>query len=148
MSNCYQALFGALNWWITIFSGELQVILVIFSFIWRYFALFILSYLLLRLSFRSFASFFWKILEFLCFSICSSFGIQLCQNCGWAGSEPYVRSHITEPPCHLESLMPCLIVHLTKQYKNSHCSGFQLMITFLWLFVFKTNNFLSVCTFH
>ena len=31
------------------------------------------------------------------FSICSSFGRQLCQNFGWAGSEPYVRSHITEP---------------------------------------------------
>ena len=41
----------------------------------------------------------WKILEILGFSICSSFGRQLCQNCGWAGSEPYVQSHITEPPC-------------------------------------------------
>ena len=38
---------------------------------------------------------------FLCFSICSSFGRQLCQNCAWAGSEPYVPSHITEPPCLL-----------------------------------------------
>ena len=47
--------------------------------------------------------FFWKILEFLGFSNCSSFGRQLCQNCGWAGSEPYVRSHITEPPCFLYS---------------------------------------------
>ena len=36
---------------------------------------------------------------FLGFSICFSFGRQLCQNCGWAGSEPYVPSHITEPPC-------------------------------------------------
>ena len=36
---------------------------------------------------------------FLCFPICSPFGRQLCQNCGWAGSEPYVQSHITEPPC-------------------------------------------------
>ena len=43
--------------------------------------------------------FFEKYLNFLCFSICSSFGRQLCQNCGWAGSEPYVRLHITEPPC-------------------------------------------------
>ena len=33
------------------------------------------------------------------FSICSSFGRQLCQNSGWAGSEPYVPLHITEPPC-------------------------------------------------
>ena len=36
------------------------------------------------------------------FSICSSFGRQLCQNCGWAGSELYVRSHITEPPCQFK----------------------------------------------
>ena len=36
---------------------------------------------------------------FLGFSICSSFGRQLCQNGGWAGSEPYLPSHITEPPC-------------------------------------------------
>ena len=43
--------------------------------------------------------FFWKLLEILGFSICSSFGRQLCQNYGWAGSERYVRSHITEPPC-------------------------------------------------
>ena len=59
-----------------------------------------LTYLLWRLSFRSYTNFFFeKYLNFLCFSICSSFGRQLCQNCGWAGSEPYVRSHITEPPC-------------------------------------------------
>ena len=44
--------------------------------------------------------FFEKYLNFLCFSVCSSFGRQLCQNCGWAGSEPYVRSHITGPPCY------------------------------------------------
>ena len=43
--------------------------------------------------------FFEKYLNFLCFSICSSFGRQLCQNCGSAGSEPYVRSHITESSC-------------------------------------------------
>ena len=43
--------------------------------------------------------FFEKKLNFCFFSICSSFGRHLCQNCGWAGSEPYVRSHITEPPC-------------------------------------------------
>ena len=36
---------------------------------------------------------------YLGFSICSSFGRQLCHNCGWAGSEPYVRLHITDPPC-------------------------------------------------
>ena len=40
-----------------------------------------------------------KIIEILGFSICSSFGRQLCQNCGWAGSELYVQLHITEPPC-------------------------------------------------
>ena len=43
--------------------------------------------------------FFEKYLNFLCFSICSSFGRQLCQKCGWSGSEPYVQSHITEPLC-------------------------------------------------
>ena len=59
----------------------------------------LLHWVICRLSFRSYTSFFWKLLVFLCFSICSSFGRQLCQNCGWAGSEPYVRSHITEPPC-------------------------------------------------
>ena len=66
-----------------------------------------LSYLLWRLSYRSYRIFEEKDLDFfgirkkyfLGFSICSSFGRQLCQNCGWAGSEPYVPSHITEPPC-------------------------------------------------
>ena len=54
--------------------------------------------------------FVWKILGLFCvfwdsqkkclgFSICSSFERQLCQNCGSAGSEPYVPWHITEPPC-------------------------------------------------
>ena len=43
--------------------------------------------------------FFEKYLTFLCSSIYSSFGRQLCQNCGWAVSEPYVQSHITGPPC-------------------------------------------------
>ena len=63
-----------------------------------------LIYLLWRLSFRSYTSFFKKkYLNFLCFSICSSFGRQLCQNCGWAGSELYVQSHFTEPPCIIES---------------------------------------------
>ena len=33
------------------------------------------------------------------FSISSSFGSQLSQECVRAGSEPYVRTHITEPPC-------------------------------------------------
>ena len=47
--------------------------------------------------------FFENYLIFLCFSICSSFGRQLGQNFGWAGSEPYVRSHITEPPCYMRS---------------------------------------------
>ena len=31
------------------------------------------------------------------FSISSSFGFQLSQECGWAGLEPYERTHITEP---------------------------------------------------
>ena len=42
--------------------------------------------------------FFLKYLNFWVF-LCSSFGIQSSQNCGWAGSEPYVRSHITKSPC-------------------------------------------------
>ena len=136
-----------MNWWIIIFAGEIQVILIIFSFIWHYFDFVIkfcflkrtyffdvinicccclilpfvfarflnigisdqsnaliftpLSYLLWRLSFLSYTSFFsfLKNSWFFCvFWICSSFGRQLCQNCGWAGSELYVRSHITEPP--------------------------------------------------
>ena len=56
--------------------------------------------------------FFWKILGLLWvfwysqklifgFSICSLFGRQLCQNFGWVESEPYVPSHIAEPPCLL-----------------------------------------------
>ena len=46
------------------------------------------------LSFRSYTIFFFeKYLNFWCFSICSSFGRQLCQNCGWAGSEHYAIAH-------------------------------------------------------
>ena len=33
------------------------------------------------------------------FFISSSFGSQLNQEFGWAGSEHGVRTHITEPPC-------------------------------------------------
>ena len=137
-----------MNWWITIFSGELQVILFIFSFIWRYFDVvikfffkrtnflmelmfvvvvwfcrssslaFLISAYLINLMHHFLLHwiicfggylfvhtpvfFFEKYLNFLCFSICSSFGRQLCQNCGWAGSEPYVRSHITEPPGYFQ----------------------------------------------
>ena len=42
-------------------------------------------------------------------SIYSTFGRQLCQNCGWAGSELYVRSHITEHPCcsYVEQIFKC-----------------------------------------
>ena len=48
----------------------------------------------------AFLGFFWDSQKLIVgFSICSSFGRQLCQNCGWAGSEPYVPSHISEPPC-------------------------------------------------
>ena len=54
-----------------------------------------------RPSFRSYTIFFWKILEFLGFSICSSFCRHLCQNCGWAGSEVYVRLHINEHACYI-----------------------------------------------
>ena len=43
-------------------------------------------------------TFFWKILEFLGFSIYSSFGRHLCQKCGWLGSELFVRTHISELP--------------------------------------------------
>ena len=50
--------------------------------------------------------------KILGFSICSSFGRQLCQNCGWAGSEPYVPSHITEPPCSLLRIK-CPIARVT-----------------------------------
>ena len=74
-----------------------------------------LSYLFSRLSYLH-TQFFWKILglfwvfsdsqkTFFGFSICSSFGRQLCQNCGWAGSEPYVPLHIAEPPCFFLQLM-------------------------------------------
>ena len=44
-------------------------------------------------------TFFKKITWFLGFSVCSSFGRQLCQNCGSAESEPYVQLHITDPAC-------------------------------------------------
>ena len=71
-----------------------------------------LSYLLWTLSYRSytfflkhlgFYGFFWYSLIFG-FSICSLFGRQLCQNCEWAGLEPYVPSHIAEPPCFFYSI--------------------------------------------
>ena len=56
---------------------------------------------------------------FLGFSICSSFGRQLCQNCGWAGSEPYSPSHITEPPCSLKGqLFELLLYFLKKKHKE------------------------------
>ena len=55
-----------------------------------------LSYLLWRPSFRSCTN-FKKNLNFWVF-LCSSFGRQSSQNCGWAGSEPYVPLHITESP--------------------------------------------------
>ena len=50
------------------------------------------------------------------FSICSSFGRQLCQNCGWEGSELYVPSHITEPPCSI----------LNSVFKRSFWYSYQL----------------------
>ena len=51
--------------------------------------------------------FFEKHLNFWGFSICSSFGRQLCQKCGWKGQELYVRTHIAKLLClclYLESL--------------------------------------------
>ena len=51
--------------------------------------------------------FFEKSLNFRGFSISSSFGRHLCENCGWAGSEFFfVQAHITEPPCCHLSLGP------------------------------------------
>ena len=70
----------------------------------------------------SFIQFFWKILYFLVFSICSSFGRQLCQNCGWAGLEPYVRSHITESTCFIHS--PIFFQTIMNFWKFSISSSF------------------------
>ena len=42
---------------------------------------------------------YWMMCFWKC-SITSSFGSQLSQECGWAGSEHYVHTHITEPPCY------------------------------------------------
>ena len=54
------------------------------------------------------------------FSICSSFARQLCQNCGWAGSELYVPSHITEPPCLFF-------------FRATNCVGTNLIVMFLYV---------------
>ena len=42
---------------------------------------------------------YWTTCMFLKFLIFLSFGSQLSRESGWAGSEPYVRTHITESPC-------------------------------------------------
>ena len=58
--------------------------------------------------------FFWQILKFWGFSIIlgSSFGWHLCQTFGWAGSELYVRTRITEFPC--QYLKPKLKISIIK----------------------------------
>ena len=57
------------------------------------------SVVLLEATFLFLNQLFEKYLNFQRFFICSSFGRQVCQNFGWAGLEPYVRSHITKPAC-------------------------------------------------
>ena len=48
--------------------------------------------------------FFEKKTRFSGVAICFSFGRQLCQKFGGAGSEIYVRTHINESPCFFEIL--------------------------------------------
>ena len=65
-----------------------------------------LSCLLWRLSYNSYTIFLKNTSAFLGFPknnfwvfLSVPHLVELCQNCGWARSEPYVPSHITEPPC-------------------------------------------------
>ena len=58
-----------------------------------------LGYLCWRRSFCSHTFFLKNTWIFLGLSFCSSFVRHLCQKCGWAVSEPYMRLHIIEPPC-------------------------------------------------
>ena len=44
----------------------------------------------------------------------SSFGRQSSQTCGYAGWEPYVRTHITELPCLQLNSKPSKIINLKK----------------------------------
>ena len=103
------------------------------------------------------SQFFWKILGLFWvfwgsqkiifgFSICSSFSRQLCQNCGWAGSELYVPSHIAELPCWWSKLL-LLIATLVFSasyyrapsilYKSSYyCKAGASIILGLWRSVF------------
>ena len=58
----------------------------------------LLSHLSLKKCFKIHTSIVFEHLNFLKFSSSSSFGRQLSQKCGIAGSENYERTHITEPP--------------------------------------------------
>ena len=78
-------------------------------------------------------NFFEKYMNFCCFFICSSFGRQLCQNCGWAGSEPFVQSHITEPPCLI--------------YEQTFLVKFTNFIVYKLVYKFDTNFIAYVCIF-
>ena len=61
-----------------------------------------LSYFSCRRSFCSYTFLFEK--------YCCSFGRHLCQKWGWAWSELYVRTHITEPPCYFSAINPTSLV--------------------------------------
>ena len=58
---------------------------------------------------------FWKL------SISSSFGSQLSQGCGWAGSEHYVGTQISEPACFSWILVLSLSSSRTFQAQQNIC---------------------------
>ena len=75
---------------------------------------------------------FWK------FSISSSFGSQLSQECGWAGSEPYVRTHITEPPCSLLQLKGSICILQASLAEESLIAPWIMYIILLDIDMFPT----------
>ena len=89
------------------FSSELR-----FIFYTRFcFVIFFLCLLLLLLrdfiEFMRFLNIFTSLLRLF---ISSSIGNQLSQECWWAGSEHYLRTHITEPPCCVFKLYEIFLV--------------------------------------
>ena len=79
---------------------------------------------------------------FLGFSICLSFGRQLCQNCGWAGSEPYVPSHITERSCsnwHSLSIFRLYFISVWNNCPFSLLEHFHFPMK-LWIDIYLPNS--------
>ena len=76
-------------------------------------------------------NFFEKILEFLRFFICSSFGRHLIQKWEWAGSELYVRTHITDFPC-FQHLCWEVVVTTWKYFPLNMIFSWEYRNTFSW----------------